>query len=54
MVSIEKMGAWYLLMLLSFVLTSLVHKPERMTEAAFGAAQPSQTREPAARAITSE
>jgi hypothetical protein len=29
MVPIEKMGAWYLLMLLSFVLVSLVHKPER-------------------------
>lgn len=29
MVSIEKMGAWYLLMLLSFVLVTLVHKPER-------------------------
>jgi len=30
-VPIEKMGAWYLLMLLSFVLVTLVHKPERMT-----------------------
>lgn len=29
MVRIEKMGAWYLLMLLSFVLVTLVHKPER-------------------------
>jgi len=29
MVSFEKMGAWYLLMLLSFVLVTLVHKPER-------------------------
>jgi uncharacterized membrane protein YoaT (DUF817 family) len=28
MVPIEKMGAWYLLMLLSFVLVTLVHKPE--------------------------
>lgn len=28
MVSIQKMGAWYLLMLLSFVLVTLVHKPE--------------------------
>mgnify|MGYP001221644410 CR=1 FL=1 len=27
-VPIEKMGAWYLLMLLSFVLVTLVHKPE--------------------------
>jgi hypothetical protein len=26
-VSIEKLGAWYLLMLLSFVLVSLVHRP---------------------------
>jgi uncharacterized membrane protein YoaT (DUF817 family) len=29
LVPIEKMGAWYLLMLLSFVLVTLVHKPER-------------------------
>jgi uncharacterized membrane protein YoaT (DUF817 family) len=28
-VPIDKMGAWYLLMLLSFVLVSLVHRPER-------------------------
>ncbi len=28
-VRIEKMGAWYLLMLLSFVLVSMVHRPER-------------------------
>jgi uncharacterized membrane protein YoaT (DUF817 family) len=54
MVPIEKLGAWYLLMLLSFVLVSLVHKPERVTEAGFAALQPSQTREPAAQAITSE
>ena len=27
MVSIDKMGAWYLLMLISFVLVSLVHRP---------------------------
>jgi len=27
MVSIEKMGAWYLLMLISFVLVTLVHRP---------------------------
>ncbi len=27
-VPLEKMGAWYLLMLLSFVLVTLVHKPE--------------------------
>ena len=27
-VPIDKMGAWYLLMLLSFVLVTLVHKPE--------------------------
>jgi uncharacterized membrane protein YoaT (DUF817 family) len=27
MVSIEKIGAWYLLMLISFVLVSLVHRP---------------------------
>ncbi|MBS0385812.1 MAG: DUF817 domain-containing protein [Proteobacteria bacterium] len=28
LVPIEKMGAWYLLLLLSYVLVSLVHKPE--------------------------
>jgi len=53
-VPIEKMGAWYLLMLLSFVLTTLVHKPERMSEAAYRAAQPSQSRETPRQAITSE
>jgi uncharacterized membrane protein YoaT (DUF817 family) len=40
MVPLDKMGAWYLLMLLSFVLVSIVHKPARMTEAEFRAAQP--------------
>jgi len=29
LVSIEKLGAWYLRMLLSFVLVTLVHKPKR-------------------------
>jgi len=29
LVSIAKMGSWYLLMLLSFVLVTLVHKPKR-------------------------
>jgi uncharacterized membrane protein YoaT (DUF817 family) len=28
MVAIDKLGAWYLLMLLSFVLVSAVHRPE--------------------------
>jgi uncharacterized membrane protein YoaT (DUF817 family) len=32
LVSIQKMGAWYLLLLLSFVLVTLVHKPERVEE----------------------
>ena len=32
-VPIEKMGAWYLLMLLSFVLVTLVHKPEAFMRA---------------------
>jgi uncharacterized membrane protein YoaT (DUF817 family) len=32
-VPIEKMGAWYLLMLLSFVLVTLVHKPEAFVRA---------------------
>ena len=30
MVPITKLGAWYLLMMLSFVLVSLVHRPERV------------------------
>ncbi|MES1201987.1 MAG: DUF817 domain-containing protein [Pseudomonadota bacterium] len=30
LVSIEKIGAWYLLMLLSFVLVTIVHRPEEM------------------------
>jgi uncharacterized membrane protein YoaT (DUF817 family) len=54
MVPIDKLGSWYLLMLLSFVLTSLVHKPERISEADFAALQPSQAREAAAPVITSE
>ena len=35
LVSIEKMGAWYLLMLLSYVLVTLVHKPRAYEGAAF-------------------
>ena len=54
MVPIDKLGSWYLLMLLSFVLTSVVHKPQRFSEAALAALQPSQTRETAAQPITSE
>lgn len=50
MVSLEKMGSWYLLMLLSFVLVTLVHKPT----AAHEAAKSSQTRERAGEAFTSE
>ncbi len=38
-VSIHKMGAWYLLMLLSFVLVTLVHKPERTTAKAHSRTQ---------------
>lgn len=53
-VPIDKLGSWYLLMLLSFVLTSVVHKPERISEAEYAARRPSQTREPSAQAITSE
>ncbi len=48
-VPIDKMGAWYLLMLLSFVLVTLVHRPER-TEVA----DASQTREPASQGLTTE
>jgi len=32
-VPIDKMGAWYLLMLLSFVLVTLVHRPENVSSA---------------------
>lgn len=50
MVHIEKMGAWYLLLLLSFVLVTIVHKPENIAPAP----APSQTRETAPAPITSE
>jgi uncharacterized membrane protein YoaT (DUF817 family) len=33
LVPLDKMGAWYLLMLLSFVLVTLVHKPEAAADA---------------------
>jgi len=33
MVPITKLGAWYLLMMLSFVLVSLVHRPQAADEA---------------------
>lgn len=49
MVSLEKMGSWYLLMLLSFVLVTIVHKPEPVE-----APKPSQTREQAGEPFTSE
>jgi len=49
LVSIAKMGSWYLLMLLSFVLVTLVHKPQ-----AAEAPRRSQTRETRAEPITSE
>ena len=39
MVPIAKMGAWFLLMLLSCVLTTFVHQPERATHAASLVAQ---------------
>lgn len=32
-VSIAKLGAWYLLMIISFVLVSLIHRPERTAKA---------------------
>jgi uncharacterized membrane protein YoaT (DUF817 family) len=53
MVPIEKMGAWYLLMLLSFVLVTIVHKPSRMSDAEFQAAQPARGQETGKRAIAS-
>jgi uncharacterized membrane protein YoaT (DUF817 family) len=34
MVPLEKMGSWYLLMMLSFVLVTLVHRPERAAASA--------------------
>lgn len=49
LVSIEKMGAWYLLMLLSFVLVTIVHRPDKVE-----APNASQVRETRAPAITSE
>jgi len=48
-VPIEKMGAWYLLMLLSFVLVTIVHRPEKAE-----APGRSQIRETRATAIKSE
>lgn len=36
LVPIEKMGAWYLLMLLSYVLVSAVHKPEEVSKVQAG------------------
>lgn len=50
-VSMQKMGAWYLLMLLSFVLVTLVHKPQSTSSAP---AHASQTRETGAQTITSK
>ena len=50
-VSMQKMGAWYLLMLLSFVLVTLVHKPQCTSSAP---ARASQTRETGAQTITSK
>src|SRR5262249_47889415 len=49
LVSIEKMGAWYLLMLLSFVLVTIVHRPDKAE-----APNASQVRETRASTITSE
>ena len=37
-VSLAKMGSWYLLMMLSFVLVTLVHPPRRAAETAAGPA----------------
>ena len=43
-VPLEKMGSWYLLMMLSFVLVTLVHRPERAPAAgALGAAAALET-----------
>jgi uncharacterized membrane protein YoaT (DUF817 family) len=33
LVPIDKMGAWYLLMMLSFVLVTLIHRPKRLEAA---------------------
>jgi uncharacterized membrane protein YoaT (DUF817 family) len=40
LVPLDKLGAWYLLMLLSFVLVSLVHKPEPATQSHQAQTQP--------------
>ncbi len=34
MVSLQKMGSWYLLMIISWVLVTLVHRPKQLTETA--------------------
>jgi len=50
LVPLEKMGSWYLLMLLSFVLVTLVHKPQRTTSPSMGevaAKRPEGVRAPA-------
>jgi uncharacterized membrane protein YoaT (DUF817 family) len=31
LVTVEKFGSWYLLMIISFVLVNLVHKPKQLT-----------------------
>ena len=33
MVSLDKLGAWFLLMIISFVLVTLVHRPQRLGDA---------------------
>ena len=38
LVSLEKMGSWYLLMMLSFVLVTVIHRPERAAKPAPSAA----------------
>jgi uncharacterized membrane protein YoaT (DUF817 family) len=47
MVSIAKLGAWYLLMMLSFVLVSLVHRPEAAGDVSAVAASPRSGEAPA-------
>jgi uncharacterized membrane protein YoaT (DUF817 family) len=52
LVSIHKLGAWYLLMLLSYVLVTIVHKPQNVAWA--GAFEPAPRTGPEAGALPDE
>ena len=48
LVSIEKLGAWLLLMIISFVLVTLVHRPQRLGDAVDSEVAPAKVRPPPA------